>query len=199
MAPPTLPTDSGASDSSKAGKSFLVVSCALAAVLIVAVVSFVAVISSIRGSGTARSGRTFDFRGVKIGDTRPAGFPEMTRISAHGEEIQVFCGFIDGNLERVELFFPSKLFDDLVAVYSTKFGDSPDRTSEEPASNRLGEKFLNRIVSWETSKGTFQLERYATRSDMGMGSIESKKYRDLSGKSSRESTGLLRRELGSEL
>ncbi len=82
----------------------------------------------------------------------------------HGAKYSAYLS--DGRIGEIRVTFPVARADEVVLYMTEKYGKpSADRKIE--AQSRLGEKFSNRIVTWNRPDGTISVERRAVDLDTG--------------------------------
>ena len=126
----------------------------------------------------------FDAGGLRIGDPLteewayshcPAKDEGKTDIecndyikTADGNILLLFQ-FEESKLIGVTLSFDAVCFNTLVRSYTDKFGTPPHEQNSEILTTRIGGKYENQIVTWNTTDGDFTLRKYGTDITNGYG------------------------------
>jgi hypothetical protein len=77
--------------------------------------------------------------------------------------IQVFAiiAYETGGMDSVSLHFTPEDFAEMKAIFIERYGQ-PTETSAEPVQNRMGAKFVNKILRWSGTVTSIRLEKYST-------------------------------------
>lgn len=133
----------------------------------------------------------FDVGGLKIGDRiseewENAHCPKQTNgqadvtpyedIKGLGGDCTAMYYFENHQLFGVLLSYDPDCFQNLVDLYTDKFGCKPHKASTSILTNRLNAKFQNITVVWHTTTGDFKLTKYGSSVNTGFGYIETPKY-----------------------
>ena len=104
-------------------------------------------------------------------------------IKMDGGTLFLWFHFFDWKLVTATLSFEPALYSTVVAAYTKKFGQPPHTQRHEtfrirPFHTKLGREYQNEIVTWETDSGTFLIQKYGSRIDMGHGELQSKEWEE---------------------
>lgn len=96
-------------------------------------------------------------------------------LEIDSDEVFVSYQFDDFKLVGVELSFSPNLYDNLVAIYTQKFG-TPTSQKEKKVATALNAEYTNQIAEWETTSGTFVLMKYGISISSGYAVLKSPEH-----------------------
>lgn len=133
----------------------------------------------------------FDIGGMKIGDklteefayshcpAKDEGKAERTchkSIKVEGADVFILYYFDEQKLISVSLSYKSEIFEEIVGVYTSKFGQPPHQEKKETVTTNAGVEYTNVIKSWNTTSGEFIVKKYGSGIDKGYAYLLSSEY-----------------------